>query len=260
MKTDVDEEQIAPYMEEINRQFDYIDKEDIIKKMVTITFGKFLDYYKNAPEIVKPESGCGKRGAEGRGSEGRGRVSNGRRKHEAEAGFKRLFINLGKADGFYPGEIMQYLNKHVQGRQEVGHIDLLNKFVYIEVPEQDAKKVMKALNGTEYKGRTVRCNDADEEGHGRVARGEGGRGSRGGRSSERGGRSAKRGYGDDTRGSRSERGGRGSRGEARSSKKSRYNDDNGDWRELIQGKPFKLKGEEPNFEEEGWARRRPKKK
>ena len=230
MKTDVDEEQIAPYMEEINRQFDYIDKEDIIKKMVTITFGKFLDYYKNAPEIVKPESGRGKRGAEGRGSEGRGRVSNGRRKHEAEAGFKRLFINLGKADGFYPGEIMQYLNKHVRGRQEVGHIDLLSKFAYIEVPEQDAKKVMKALNGTEYKGRTVRCNDADEEGHGRAARG-----------------------------GRSERSGRGSRGEARS-KKPRYNDDNGDWRELIQGKPFKLKGEEPNFEEEGWARRRPKKK
>ena len=256
MKTDVDEEQIAPYMEEINRQFDYIDKEDIIKKMVTITFGKFLDYYKNAPEIVKPESGRGKRGAEGRGSEGRGRVSNGRRKHEAEAGFKRLFINLGKADGFYPGEIMQYLNKHVQGRQEVGHIDLLNKFAYFEVPEQDAKKVMKALNGTEYKGRTVRCNDADEEGHGRAARGEGGRSSR---SSERGGRSAKRGYGDDARSGRSDRNGRGSRGEARS-KKPRYNDDNGDWRELIQGKPFKLKGEEPNFEEEGWARRRPKKK
>ena len=269
MKTDVDEDQIEPYMAEINRQFEYIDKEDIIKKMVTITFGKFLDYYKNAPEIVKPESGRGKRGAEGRGSEGRGRVSNGRRKHEAEAGFKRLFINLGKADGFYPGEIMQYLNKHVQGRQEVGHIDLLNKFAYIEVPEQDAKKVMKALNGTGYKGRTVRCNDADEEGHGRVARGEGARserGSRGGRSSERGGRSsdrgsrsAKRGYGDDARGGRSERSGRGSRGEARS-KKPRYNDDNGDWRELIQGKPFKLKGEEPNFEEEGWARRRPKKK
>ena len=262
MKTDVDEEQIAPYMEEINRQFDYIDKEDIIKKMVTITFGKFLDYYKNAPEIVKPESGRGKRGAEGRGSEGRGRVSSGRRKYEAEAGFKRLFINLGKADGFYPGEIMQYLNKHVQGRQEVGHIDLLSKFAYIEVPEQDAKKVMKALNGTEYKGRTVRCNDADEDGHGRAARGEGGRserGSRGGRSSERGGRTAKRGYADDARGGRSDRSGRGSRGEARS-KKPRYNDDNGDWRELIQGKPFKLKGEEPNFEEEGWARRRPKKK
>jgi hypothetical protein len=38
----VDEDQIEPYMAEINRQFEYIDKEDIIKKMVTITFGKFL--------------------------------------------------------------------------------------------------------------------------------------------------------------------------------------------------------------------------
>ena len=108
MKTDVDEDQIEPYMAEINRQFEYIDKEDIIKKMVTITFGKFLDYYKNAPEIIKPETGKGSRGGEGRGSrgEGRGKVSNGRRKHETEVGFKRLFINLGKADGFYPGEII----------------------------------------------------------------------------------------------------------------------------------------------------------
>ena len=48
MKTDVDEDLIAPYMADINRQFEYIDKEDIIKKMVSNTFGKFLDYYKNA--------------------------------------------------------------------------------------------------------------------------------------------------------------------------------------------------------------------
>ena len=251
MKTDVDEDQIAPYMAEINRQFEYIDKEDIIKKMVTITFGKFLDYYKNAPEIVKPESGKGSRNGEGRGSRGeRGKVSGGRRKHETEAGFKRLFINLGKADGFYPGEIMQYLNKHVKGRQEVGHIDLLSKFAYIEVPEEDAKRVMKALNGTEYKGRTVRCNDADEEGHGR--------GSRGGRSAEKGSR-GRRGSDD----ARSERGGRGSRGseKGRGGKKARREEETGDWRQFFQNNDnVKFKGEEPNFEEEGWARRRPKKK
>lgn len=56
MKTDVDEEQIAPYMKEINRQFEYMDKEDVIKKMVSATFGRFLDYYKNAPVIEKPAS------------------------------------------------------------------------------------------------------------------------------------------------------------------------------------------------------------
>ena len=237
MKTDVDEDQIAPYMADIMRQFEYVDKEDIIKKMVTVTFGRFLDYYQHAPEIEKPVAGKGSRSERGERNT-RGKVSNGRRQHVAEEGFRRLFINLGKSDGFYPGEIMQYLNKHVHGRQEVGHIDLLQKFSYIEVPEDDAQKVMKALNGTTYKGREVRCNDADETGHGR----SNGRMSRG----ERGGKT--------TRTSRRDNGERQARG------RRNTHEDETDWRSLIGGKPFKFKGEEPDFNEEGWARRRPKKK
>ena len=108
MKTDVDEEQIAPYMGDIMRQFEYVDKEDLIKKMVTMTFGRFLDYYKDAPEIEKPTG----RSSKEKGAQ-RSKVSNGRRKHETEAGYKRLFINLGKADGFYPGEVMQFLNRNM---------------------------------------------------------------------------------------------------------------------------------------------------
>ena len=50
-KVDVNEEEIAPFLEEINRHFEYIDKEDLIKKIVSMTFGRFLDYYANAPEI-----------------------------------------------------------------------------------------------------------------------------------------------------------------------------------------------------------------
>ena len=237
MKTDVDEDQIAPYMADIMRQFEYVDKEDIIKKMVTVTFGRFLDYYQHAPEIEKPVAGKGSRSERGERNT-RGKVSNGRRQHAAEAGFRRLFINLGKSDGFYPGEIMQYLNKHIHGRQEVGHIDLLQKFSYIEVPEDDAQKVMKALNGTTYKGREVRCNDADEDGHGRAGK--------------RGGRSEK-----------SSRGGRQSRNNnERPQRRQRQHEEENetDWRSLIAGKNIKLKGDEPDFSEEGWARRRPKKK
>ena len=237
MKTDVDEDQIAPYMDDIMRQFEYVDKEDIIKKMVTVTFGRFLDYYKHAPEIEKPMAGKGSRSERGDRSM-HGKVSSGRRQHVAESGYRRLFINLGKSDGFYPGEIMQYLNKHVHGRQEVGHIDLLQKFSYIEVPENDAQKVMKALNGTSYKGREVRCNDADEDGHGRAGK--------------RGGRSEK-----------SSRGGRQSRNNnERPQRRQRQHEEENetDWRSLIAGKNIKLKGDEPDFSEEGWARRRPKKK
>ena len=236
MKTDVDEEQIEPYMKEIDRQFEYIDKEDIIKKMVTITFGRFLDYYKNAPQILKPSS---KRNERSERAE-RG-ASGNRRPRKAEAGFRRLFINLGKQDGFYPGEIMQFMNHHIHGRQEVGHIDLLQRFSYIEVPKADAEKVMRALNGVSYKGREVRCNDADEGGRGRESRST--------RSSSR----------------NNENGGRRNRVASSPRGKRNFNDDEqrrgkDDWKSLMQGKPFKFKGDEPDFSEEGWARRRPKKK
>ena len=215
VKTDVDDEEIAPFMQDINRYFEYIDKEELIKKIVSLEFGKFLAYYADAPEIeeVKPDK-----------KEKKPQSDKQKLQNKAAKGYKRLFINLGRRDGFYPGELMQTLNRFVGGRQEVGHIDLLDTISYFEVPEKDAKKVMIQLSGIRYKGRTVRCNDADE----------------GGKASE--GKSP--------------------------SKPKRQKKDN--WRELIrssegrsQGKSKSqrgLKGEEPDFSEEGWAMRKPRKK
>ena len=245
LKTDVDEEQIAPYMEDINRQFEYIDKEDLIKKIVTSTFGRFLDYYKNAPEIEKPSARSNRE--EGRSGRSEGRATRSRGARKAEKGFKRLFINLGKNDGFYPGEVMQFINKNMNGHQAVGHIDLLAKQSYIEVPEQDAQKVMKALDGAVYKRRKVRCNDADEPGHGR---------SSGGRST-----GSRGGYGSRTEGRQDDRGrrGRGRRQAENDAPFATHKFKKDDWKELMKGAPAKLKGEEPDFSEEGWARRRPKK-
>lgn len=125
---------------------------------------------------------------------------------------------MGKADGFYPGEVMQFINRHIHGpKQEIGHIDLLQKFSYIEVPERDAEKVMSAINGTHYKGREVRCNDADST------------------KEERGRRNNS---------PRKDNGGQKRRGRD-------------DWKALMNGD---FKDEEPDFSEEGWARRYPKKK
>ena len=129
---------------------------------------------------------------------------------------------------------MQFINKHMRGRQEVGHIDLMQRQSYIEVPADDAKKVMRALDGTVYKGRRVRCNDADSRLTTKGERKDRGRGE---------GR-----YKGDAKAKADSR---------KKPSKARY--DKEDWRKLIAGKPFKLKGDEPDFSEEGWARRRPKK-
>ena len=243
VKTDVNDEEIDPFMTDINRYFEFIDKEDLIKKIVSMEFGKFLAYYADAPEIEAPSkssrdssgkrSGKGERGGRGeRGGKGE-RGSRGERgargSRKAEAGYSRLFINLGKDDGFYPGEVMQYINKHVEGRQAVGHIDLLKKFSYIEVPEKDAQKVMRALDGTVYKGREVRCNDADEKGHGK-------------KNVEKTVTAKK----------------------AFTPKKPKKHMDmpieTGDWRQFFKNGNNDFKGEEPDFSEEGWAMRKPRKK
>ena len=200
VKTDVDDEEIAPFMQDINRYFEYIDKEELIKKIVSLEFGKFLAYYADAPELEKVVIT----------KEKKPQSDKQKLQNKAAKGYKRLFINLGKRDGFYPGELMQTLNRFVGGRQEVGHIDLLDTISYFEVPEKDAKKVMIQLSGIRYKGRTVRCNDADD--------------------------------------SKPEK----SQKPKRQKKES--------WRDLMSKAPRDLKGPEPDFSEEGWAMRKPRKK
>ena len=245
LKVDVNEEEIEPFIKDINRHFEFIDKEDIIKKIISMTFNRFLEYYANAPEIEKPSGKRSDRERD-RGS----RNSRGERTRKTprtpEAGYKRLFINLGKDDGFYPGEVMQFINKNVHGRQAVGHIDLLSKFSYIEVQEKDATKVMNALSGATYKGREVRCNDAEEGGHGRGGRSNGER--RGRRSDNENGNRRSGGY-------RQERNSK----PKRNTRSPKDDNENGDWRQFFQ-QNTKLKGEMPDFSEEGWARRKPKKK
>ena len=213
VKTDVDDEEIAPFMKDINRYFEYIDKEELIKKIVSLEFGKFLAYYAEAPEIeeVKPDR-----------KEKKPQTDKQKLQNKAQKGYRRLFINLGKRDGFYPGELMQTLNRFVGGRQEVGHIDLLDTISYFEVPEKDAKKVMIQLSGIRYKGRTVRCNDADEGGKPQTDKPQ----------------------------------------KPKRSQKENWRDlmRSNDGRSQGKNKARGFKGEEPDFSEEGWAMRKPRKK
>ena len=229
VKADVDEELIAPFMQDIDRYFEYIDKEDLIKKIVSMEFGRFLAYYADAPEIepVGSKRERGEKRERGKRGEKRGNSSR-----KTEAGYRRLFINLGKKDGFYPGELMQFLNKNVKGHVEVGHIDLLTTMSYFEVPEEDAPRVMKYVNGQSYKGRDVRCNDAEEGG-------------------TKGTREIRK-----TRETRSARNTR----ETRAPKETKKHYSKDEWMQFLNPKSMKLKGDVPDFSEEGWAVRKPRKK
>ena len=236
VKADVDEEQIAPFMQDISRYFEYIDKDDLIKKIVSLEFGKFLAYYADAPEIEAVSSSKDKRDKSNR------KTQNSKLKTQTSEGYRKLFINLGKKDGFYPGELMQFLNKHVHGHVEVGHIDLLTTMSYFEVPEEDAQRVIKYVSGQQYKGRDVRCNDAAEGGKSKGSRPAG-----------------------NSRPARATKGPKPSRdANKKPHDKKTYQKD--EWMQFLNPKSMKdpdkikLKGEEPDFSEEGWAIRKPRKK
>lgn len=181
-KTDVIDEQIEPFMEEIRRHFEYVDKEEILKKVVSREFGRFLRYYADAPKIEEPTV-TAKKDRRGTGDKGR---RQGKKQFDGgtQQGYVKLQLNLGKRDGFYPGEAMQFINRNMRGtRQQVGHIDLLDRLCQIEVPERDAKKVMKAIDGQFYHNKRVDCRIANGTTGARKPRKD--NGARGGRNGDR---------------------------------------------------------------------------
>lgn len=167
-KVEVDEEEIAPFLPEVYRKFDMMEKEDLIKRMVSMEFNTFLNYYKNAPEIIQPSEKGDRRGdkAEGFGEKrGRGerRGRGGERSRTAEAGYTRLFINLGKKDGINPKVFMGFINRVAQGQHiDLGRIDLMQNFSFFEVPEGQTKTVLNVLNGTDFDGRKVNVEITDQ--------------------------------------------------------------------------------------------------
>lgn len=230
-KVEVDEDMIAPFLPEVYRKFDMMEKEDLIKRMVSMEFNTFLNYYKNAPEIIQP-SEKGERKNERRG-EGEKRNYRDRknergnsRSRTAEPGYTRLFINIGKKDHVTPKSFMGFINRVSQGTNiELGRIDLLQNFSFFEVPERQAKTAIKVLAGTDFDGRTVNVeitDNNDKNQHGNDRRGGSRRDDHGrGRRDDRSRRSSSE------RSDRNEKGGRKGKEDMRSAKGSRRGSDNG---------------------------------
>lgn len=159
-RTAVDEAEIAPFLPEIYRKLDWLTKEDLIKRVVSREFGHFLTYYAHAPQIEVPQE---RRSRESAGKAERAprhdRAARG--PQQAEPGYARLFINLGKRDNFYAREIIGLINRYVKGKIEIGRIDLTANCSFFEVPEADAPLVLKKMQKARVADRNVVVDWAD---------------------------------------------------------------------------------------------------
>ena len=270
-KVKVNEEEIGDFMPDIYRKLDWLSKEDLIKRMVSHEFNRFLEYYRDRQDI---EVATGGERGERSERNSRGDDRRGGAPREATPGYKRLFINLGKMDNFFPSELIGLLNKNTRGRVELGRIDLMQKFSFFEVEDKETDNVVQSLNRANWNGRKVSVEVAGEEGSAprsnRKSDGGGyGKGNFEGK--KRGGYKDEKRSGD-SYGKRSDAGSkRSSKPESDSKKKDKPSrEERGyvgargkkdDWQQFFQGGDGKNKNNaEPDFSEEGWARRTPKKK
>ena len=240
-KVKVNEEEIESFLPGIYRKLEWLSKEDLIKRVVSMEFNRFLDYYSNAPEIETPSTSDRRSEREPKERKDYG-SSREKTERKAEKGYTRLFLNLGKTDGFYANQIIELINRNMKKqRTTIGRIDLMQNFSFFEVAEKQANDVINALNKVNLNGRKVIVEVAGEN-NGKSDKSAAGKKE-----------IAKK---KNTRPSREERGYSEARGPKKDDWKQFFNNDT---KGKGKSKNKSLKGEEPNFDEEGWARRKPKK-
>ena len=156
----VDEDQIAKYLPGVTRKLEWLSGEDLLKRVVSLEFNRLLDYYRNAPNIdfidEKPS----------RERKERQKPLNDKEKDRrtAEAGMERIYINLGKGDGFFAGNLIDMLNHVVEGKRvDVGRIDLLPHYSLFDVQKADARRVVEGLRGADWLGHRVYSEIADQK-------------------------------------------------------------------------------------------------
>jgi len=171
---EVDEAQIAPFMETVNKKLEWLSKEDIIKHFLSLEFNRFLEYYKNAPDLnegtKEKTSKTGKRNGErkearkGEGKRERNEnfaVTRRSSKERGSGNFSRFFISLGKKDGINPRNIIGLINDHVQKRDiNIGDIDIKGSFSFFDVDKKHSAKIIDAFSNASYEGRQVKVEPA----------------------------------------------------------------------------------------------------
>ncbi len=135
----VNEEEIAAFLPAVYEELNDVTKQELIKRFASIEFNRFLDYYRNAPDL-NSESG------KSRDSE--------RRSYQTGT---RFFVNLGKMDGLDKAKMLEVIDEFTGLEQkDIGKIDLKGAYSFFEVEKSLESKVLKGFQDVEFQGRPVR--------------------------------------------------------------------------------------------------------
>lgn len=158
-RAEVNEDLIEKYMHGIFRKLEWLSEEDLIKRVISLELTRLLDYYKDAPKIdfidEKPVK-------EKKQRSDRPKSDKDKDRRTAERGMERIYVNAGKRDGFFAGNLIELLNRQVPGKRvDVGRIDLLPSYSLFDVRKSDARRVAETLTGADFYGKRLYSEIAD---------------------------------------------------------------------------------------------------
>ncbi|MGM9853158.1 MAG: DEAD/DEAH box helicase [Muribaculaceae bacterium] len=165
-KVQVNDEEIDRYMPGVSKKLSWLSEEDLLKRVLSLEFNRLLDYYKDAPNIDFIDEKLEKKGRSDRKGADRKerRTEKDKDRRTAEKGMERIYVNAGKNDGFYAGNLIDLLNHTVQGKRvDVGRIDLMPGYSLFDVRKADAHRVVGALKGSDFLGKRLYSEIADPE-------------------------------------------------------------------------------------------------
>ncbi len=156
--TEVDHE-IDNYLPAINNVLEGLTKEELIKKMVSVEFNRFIAYYKKNRDISNQSSGSERRDRnDGEGSQ---REFNNN-------GAVRYFVNIGSRDNFDWMSLKDYLKETLDlGRDDVFKVDVKEGFSFFNTEPEHTDKVMDILNNVQLEGRRINVEISKNDGGGR---------------------------------------------------------------------------------------------
>lgn len=163
LQADISHGEYETYLPVLKEKFAHVEKEEILQKVAALEFDRFLKYYENAADLNLREDRRGDRRSER--TESRGGKESRTKSFSGEGNYQRLFVNLGTKDGFYKASFLQFILDLSDLRKDVlGKIDMKEMNSWVEVEAGAAKKMIRAIDGKNFKGRKIRMNDAETGG------------------------------------------------------------------------------------------------
>ena len=158
-KVSVDEEQINEYLPGIIKKLEWLSTEDLLKRVLSLEANRLLEYYKDARVLDVPEND--KKGKKKGDKKGSDRSMEDKDRRVGEEGYERVYINCGKADGFFAPNLIEIINQSVKGqRVDIGRIDLLSGYSLFDIRKGDAHRVISSLKGEDFFGKRIYCEIA----------------------------------------------------------------------------------------------------